>query len=217
MVHTMENTTALELKPLHKMLRYVVLNELVCDVLWDFTSSRLRIPDMNPNEFQACASIMAALDHDVLRNLPIRTEEQRVSDLTAQLKKHDQQTVQVLLSMVITRLKQAWMERSSSRAPNMENYHDERIVEEVYLKILSSKARCPAAEDEVSHWGNGGDSPVLESMEQDQFSDEDPNFVNERFSSSAAEEEIRESREQERLHYPSSVEDEELNWRNGEF
>ena len=210
MVHTIENTSAEELEPMHQMVRFVVLNELVCDVLWAFTVSRLKIPDMNPNEFQACASIMAALDHDVLRNLPIRTEEQRVSDLTAQLKKHDQQTVQVLLSMVIARLKQVWRERSSRRAFNTENLQDERILEEVCPEIRDSKTRYPAAEDEVSHWGNWGESPIPKSMEQERFSDEDPEIVNERFSSSAAEGEIRESREQERLHYSSSIEDEEL-------
>ena len=141
----MENTSAEELMTMHQMMRFVVVNELVCDVLWAFTRSDLKIPDMNPKEFQACASVMAALDHDVLSNLTVRTPEQRISDLTAQLKKHDQQTVQVLVDMVDSRLKRV----SSQTPPKTESHHERQSPKVVYVY---------PAEDEDMFWGDGEES-----------------------------------------------------------
>lgn len=53
------------------MQRWVTLNHLICDMLWDFTVSRLRMIEMSAEEFHAYTTIMALVDPDVLSGLPL--------------------------------------------------------------------------------------------------------------------------------------------------
>ena len=97
----------MDLMQMDAVTRFEAINELVCDVLWAFSESRLKIPDISPGEFQACASVIAGLDPEIFSELPTRTSEERVSDLNEAVHIHDdRQMVKVLDTMVFTRLQQ---------------------------------------------------------------------------------------------------------------
>ena len=97
----------MDLMQMDAVTRFKAINDLVCDVLWAFSESRLKIPDISPAEFQACASVIAELDPEIFSELPTRTSEERISDLNEAIYIHnDRQMVKVLDTMVITRLQQ---------------------------------------------------------------------------------------------------------------
>lgn len=103
----MANTTLMDLMQMDAVTRFEAINELVCDVLWAFSESRLKVPDIGPAEFQACASVIAALDPKVFGELPTKTPEERISNLNdASSTHHDREMIKVLDTMVITRLQQ---------------------------------------------------------------------------------------------------------------
>lgn len=104
MVHTMENTSMEQLRQLDLMQRWVAVNHLICDLLWDFTGSNIAMCDMSAEEFHACASVMGSVDPKILRLLPYITLPERRSLLNDQLDKYDNNTLQVLGDMVLERL-----------------------------------------------------------------------------------------------------------------
>lgn len=108
MVHTLENTSIEQLKQLDQMQRWVALNNLICDLLWDFTGSNISLCDMTPEEFHACVSVMASVHLEILRQLPYVSLAERRSLLNDQLDKHDAKTLEVLAEMVLERLPQTF-------------------------------------------------------------------------------------------------------------
>ena len=113
----MENTSFETIRDLDCIERYWALRELVCDVLFAFTESRLA--DITPQESQLCESIIAGLDDEVVGRLFTRTCEERVSDLGGEIDQMiNSESLVVLIRMVTSKLQKADARRGASDTEN---------------------------------------------------------------------------------------------------
>lgn len=91
------------------------MRELICDLLFAFTESRLPDIIFSLEESRTCDSIIAELDDEVVSTLSTRTCEERVSILGDLIDRTvNSQAVIVLISMVSSELQKADARRIAS-------------------------------------------------------------------------------------------------------
>lgn len=114
----MGNTSREELDQLVPMQRFVAVNNLICDMLWNFTQMENLMSEMTLEEIHLCASVMYSIDPEILEQLGYMTRAERRSALNDRLDKYNQIVLQHLARMVLSRLPPAFEARSSNTGNN---------------------------------------------------------------------------------------------------
>lgn len=123
----MRNTSKEELEQLEPMQRFVAVNNLICDLLWDFTQSENLKIEMTLEEIHLCASVMDRIDPEMMEKLGNITSAERRSALNERLDKHNQTVLKGLAKMVLSRLPLAFEARGSNTGNNQSKENPDKV------------------------------------------------------------------------------------------